>query len=75
MSSGGIPIGQWSGSDAVNELHATIKTFNGELTKYQAENNKQTDAMLRLTRVIAWLTAIMLAAVVVQIGLAVWPVS
>ena len=28
MTQGGLPIGQWSGSDATQALHETIKTFN-----------------------------------------------
>ncbi len=34
MSKGGIPVGQWSGSDAVEALHETTKTFN-ETTEKQ----------------------------------------
>ena len=56
----GIPLGQWSGSDATNALHATIKAFN-EVT------SAQTNMLIRLTWTITALTAIMTAAVVVQI--------
>lgn len=64
MSKGGIPLGEWSGSDATHELHNTIKQFN-------EKTEKQTEQMVRLTKVIAWLTSVMLVAVVVQIVLAV----
>jgi hypothetical protein len=59
-----IPLGQWSGSDATNALHETIKKFN-------EQSEKQTAQMLALTKVIAWLTVVMLAGVAVQIYLAV----
>ena len=56
----GIPIGQWSGSDAVNALHETIKQFN-EATA------KQTSWLLRLTWAIVVLTVVMTAAVIIQV--------
>ena len=60
----GIPLGEWSGSAATRELHETIKQFN-------ASADRQTAEILRLTRVITYLTGAMLLAVVVQITLAV----
>ncbi len=58
-----IRVGEFSGSDATNALHATIKEFN-EQTK------KQTDQIVTLTKVIVWLTLAMLLGVGVQIFLA-----
>jgi hypothetical protein len=50
-------------ADAATRLHTTIDS-------YQQESSRQTNSMLLLTKVIAWLTAIMLVAVVVQIVMA-----
>lgn len=58
-----VSLGEWSGSAATRELHETIKQFN-ETSK------KQTDQIVRLTKVIVWLTVAMLAAVLVQIYIA-----
>ena len=63
-ASGGIPLGEWSGSNATRDLHETIKQFNEKA-------EKQTQQMVRLTRVIAWLTFVMLVAVIAQIVFAV----
>lgn len=63
---GGIPIGEWSGSDATKALHETIKS-------YQEASRKQTTQMLRLTWAIAILTFVMLVGLVVQIYLAIKP--
>jgi len=60
MVDGAIPLGEWSGSTATRELHATIREFNSAATQ-------QTTIMLRLTRWILVLTVVMTAAVVVQI--------
>jgi hypothetical protein len=54
-----IPIGQWSGSDAVNELHQSIKEFNATM-------EKQNRTLVKLTWVIAILTFLNLAGLVVQ---------
>jgi hypothetical protein len=59
---GGIPLGQLSGSDAVDSLHATIKEFNEITTKH-------TITIVRLTWTIAILTMVMTIAVVMQIYL------
>ena len=65
-----VRIGVLSGSDATDALHATIQ-------KYNEENSKQTEQMLRLTRrmlgltwVVAVLTFVMFAGLVIQIWLA-----
>ena len=55
-----IPLGQWSGSDAVDALHDTIKG-------YQGTSAKQTATVIQLTRWIVVLTVVMTMAVVVQI--------
>ena len=60
MVDSSIPLGEWSGSAATRELHATIKEFNAAATQHTA-------VMLRLTRWILALTVVMSAAVVVQI--------
>ena len=44
--SAGIPLGQWSGSDATKELTETLKKFN-------ESSGKQTRQMVILTWVIA----------------------
>jgi hypothetical protein len=59
----GIPIGQWSGSDAVHELHETIKQFN-------EASSKQTKHLIILTWAIVVLTIMMLIGLGVQIYLA-----
>jgi hypothetical protein len=66
MPEGGIPLGEWSGSNATQELHKTIKEFN------QAAG-AQTWTMIRLTKLIAALTAVMTVAVLVQIWEALAP--
>ena len=54
------------GSWAVNALHETIKAFNDQ-------SRDQTAQMLKLTKVMAWLTGVMLLGLLVQIYLALWP--
>ena len=54
------------GSWAVNALHETIKAFNDQ-------SREQTAQMLTLTKVMAWLTGVMLLGLLVQIYLALWP--
>ncbi len=61
-----IPLGKWSGSDSTDALHASIKEFN-------AQSGRQTEQMLRLTWVMAVLTAVMLLGLVVQIYLVFYP--
>jgi hypothetical protein len=63
---GGIPIGEWSGSDATKALHESIKN-------YQEVSSRQTTQMLRLTWTIAVLTFVMLIGLGVQIYLAIKP--
>jgi hypothetical protein len=60
----GIPLSEWSGSGATDRLHETISEFS-------ADARAQTEQMIRLTRWIARLTAIMVIAVIVQIMLAI----
>ena len=45
----GIPLGEWSGSDATNALNAAIERF-------QTRAEEQTKTMIRLTRAIVALT-------------------
>lgn len=54
------------GSWAVTALHETIKEFNNQ-------SREQTAQMLKLTKVMAWLTGVMLLGLLVQIYLALWP--
>ena len=58
----GIPLGAWSGSDATEELHKTIKEF-------VESSEKQTMIMIRLTKAILWLTGVLTIGLVVQIYL------
>jgi hypothetical protein len=58
----GIPLGQWSGSDATNALRETILQLN-------AAAESQTREMVRMTRWIMWLTVVMAVGVVAQIAL------
>ncbi|MEO7841807.1 MAG: hypothetical protein ABIU06_20890 [Anaerolineales bacterium] len=60
----GIPIGKWSGSDSIDELHKTIREFN-------EASSKQTKQLIILTWVIAVLTILMLIGLVIQIYLAI----
>jgi hypothetical protein len=60
----GIPLGEWSGSDAIRELHESIKEFNRKTTK-------QTTQLVILTWVLAVLTFLMLVGLGFQIYLAV----
>ena len=56
----GIPMGEWSGSDAVKELQRTIEKFN-------ERTSKQTRWLLILTVVLTVLTAVMTFSVGWQI--------
>jgi hypothetical protein len=64
MSSGGIRLGQWSGSDATEALHETMRAF----IESSARSSKR---MLQLTWAIATLTLVMLVSVIVQLWIAV----
>ena len=59
---GGIPMVDWSGSGATNELHNTIKEFNESATR-------QTEKIVILTWVITVLTFLLFIGLVVQIYL------
>jgi hypothetical protein len=59
-----IRVGELSGSDATNALHETIRRFN-------EQSQRQTAQMVKLTKVIAWLTGVMLLGVLVQIWFAI----
>ena len=61
MSNGGIPLREWSGSGATEELHKTIHVF-------VEQGDRQAKAMIRLTWAVAILTVAMLGAVIVQIA-------
>ncbi len=63
MSRGGIPLEDWSGASATNELHQTMREF----VKASSRSSRR---MLQLTWAIVVLTVAMLSAVVVQIVLA-----
>jgi hypothetical protein len=60
----GIPLGEWSGSDATNRLRETIEVSN-------LQTEKQTRTMLRLTWAILVLTFVMASIGAVQIWMAV----
>ncbi len=62
MSECGIPLGKWSGSDATEALHSTIKDF------VDASDN-QTRIMIRLTKAIVLLTVLLLVGLAIQIGI------
>jgi hypothetical protein len=62
QSNSGIPLGQWSGSDATNALRETIVQLNSAA-------DAQTREMIRMTRWIMWLTIVMAVGVAVQIAL------
>ena len=64
LPNSGIPLGQWSGSDATNALHQSIAAFN-EAT------SKQTATLVRLTQILTVLTVAMTLGVAVQIYLAI----
>jgi len=67
MPGGGIPLSQWSGSGATDELRKVIIEFN-------EQSSKQTRQLMVLTWVIAGLTFIMTVGVGVQIWYAAHPV-
>ena len=68
MSESGIPIGQWSGSDATEQLRMTIENYNETATK-------QIDEMVKLTRSIRTLTFVMVALVIGQLVVAIVALS
>ena len=59
MTSGGIPISEWSGSGATSELHDTIKLQIVAM-------DKQSRVIVRLTWVMLILAAVQTIATVVQ---------
>ena len=63
QESKGIPLGEWSGSDATKELTETLKTFN-------ESSGKQTRQLIILTWVIAILTFFMLIGLIIQVYMA-----
>jgi hypothetical protein len=69
----GIPLGEWSGSDATKALHETISALHETIRAYQKESSRQTAQMIRVTWAIAVLTFVMLIAVGAQIYLALPP--
>jgi hypothetical protein len=60
---GGVPIGDWPGANATNQLHKMIEEFN-EPTK------RQTNQMVVLTWIIAILTFLLFVGLIIQIWLA-----
>ena len=68
MAKGGIPLGQWSGSDATDRLRAVIE-------ENQQATERQTRSMIRLTWVMTFLTAvttILTAVTVAPIAVQIW---
>jgi hypothetical protein len=62
----GVPLGEWSGSDATNRLRAVIE-------KQHEETVKQTTRMVLLTWAMFALTFVMVLATIIQVWLAFWP--
>lgn len=65
---GGIPLGQWSGSDATSALRETIERLSSAA-------DAQTREMVRMTRWIMWLTVVMTVGVAAQIAVGVLALS
>jgi hypothetical protein len=65
---GGIPLGQWSGSDATNALRETIERLSSAADAHTRE-------MVRMTRWIMWLTVVMTVGVAAQIAIGVLALS
>lgn len=63
MAKSGIPLDQWSGASATNELHETIKAFNETAST-------QTRTLVRLTWALVGLTVVLVLGLAVQIVLA-----
>ena len=63
MAEGGIPLGEWSGSAATDRLRETIERFN-------AQAERQTQTMIRLTWALVFLTIVLVIGLVVQIATA-----
>ena len=61
-----IPIKQWSGADATEALHDTVKEYN-EVATAQAK------AMIKLTRWIIVLTIALLLGLALQVWIALQP--
>jgi hypothetical protein len=66
MGKRGIPLGEWSGSDATEALRQTIE-------KYEFETSRQTRTMIRLTWATTLLTIVMALGLGVQIWLTFYP--
>jgi hypothetical protein len=64
MPDRGIPLGQWSGSEATDRLHATV-------AEYSEVAARQTAQLVRLTWVLVVLTCLLFVGLIVQIVLAV----
>jgi hypothetical protein len=61
--SGGVPLSEWSGSGATDRLRETIE-------RYSDVTATQTAQLIRLTRALVTLTAILCIGLIVQIVLA-----
>jgi hypothetical protein len=66
MPNTGIPLGEWSGSNATNQLRETIE-------KLSQQSERQTRTMVRLTKAIFGLTVLMIVIGSVQIWIALYP--
>jgi hypothetical protein len=64
MATGGIPLGEWSGSDATDRLRESVDAAN-------LATDRNTKTIIRLTWAIATMTLFLVVGLVVQIWLAV----
>lgn len=64
MPESGIPISEWSGSGATDHLRETISEFN-------ATTAEQTAQLVRLTKALVVLTALLFVGLLVQVVLAI----
>jgi hypothetical protein len=60
MPDSGIPLSEWSGSGATDGLRAVIVEFSETA-------EAQTRTMIRLTKLIAWLTVVLVIGLVIQV--------
>ncbi len=60
MAQGGIPLGQWSGSDATDRLRETLVDLNVSTERQTRTLIRLTWALVALTVVIVLLTAVLL---------------
>jgi hypothetical protein len=67
MSNGGIPLGQWNGSDATRDLHNAIIQIHDINAKESQKMLRLTWAILILTFIILVLTLIMTWPIIVEI--------